>query len=115
LALWWSLNKKQTSQTSDFQSLQDFGSLKSGSLPYFGVKMKPLKNAFLIFFIVFATTGLIYRTIDFAKESPQDKKGKKGLAETMGFEVAHSIPLSRLFSGHRYVALRKKTPGRAAT
>jgi len=37
------------------------------------------------------------------------------IAETMGFEVAHSIPLSRLFSGHRYVALRKKTPGRAAT
>jgi len=37
------------------------------------------------------------------------------IAKTMGFEVAHSIPLSRLFSGHRYVALRKKTPGPAAT
>ncbi len=31
-----------------------------------------------------------------------------GIADEMGFEVVHSIPLSRLFSGHRYVALRRK-------
>ena len=37
------------------------------------------------------------------------------IAEVMGFEVAQSIPLSRLFSGHRYVALHKKIPGPAAT
>ena len=33
-----------------------------------------------------------------------------GIAEEMGFEVVYSIPLSRLFSGHRYVALRRKVP-----
>ena len=31
------------------------------------------------------------------------------IAEAMGFDVIRSIPLSRLFSGHRYVVLRKKT------
>jgi len=30
------------------------------------------------------------------------------IADEMGFEVVYSIPLSRLFSGHRYVALRRK-------
>ena len=30
------------------------------------------------------------------------------IAASMGFEVVYSIPLSRLFSGHRYVALRRK-------
>ncbi len=30
------------------------------------------------------------------------------VADESGFEVTHSIPLSRLFSGHRYVVLRRK-------
>lgn len=30
------------------------------------------------------------------------------LVEAAGFEVAHSVPLSRLFSGHRYVVLRRR-------
>ena len=34
-----------------------------------------------------------------------------GIAEAMGYEVIYSIPLSRLFSGHRYVALRRKVHG----
>jgi SAM-dependent methyltransferase len=31
------------------------------------------------------------------------------IAQEMGFEVFRSIPLARLFSGHRYVVLRKKS------
>jgi hypothetical protein len=31
------------------------------------------------------------------------------IAQEMGFEVFRSIPLSRLFSGHRYVVLGKKS------
>lgn len=31
------------------------------------------------------------------------------MAQDMGFEIFRSIPLSRLFSGHRYVVLRKKS------
>ncbi len=30
------------------------------------------------------------------------------LAESAGFDVAHSVPLSRFFSGHRYVVLRRR-------
>lgn len=33
------------------------------------------------------------------------------IAEDMGFEVVYSVPLSRLFSGHRYTALRRKSTG----
>ena len=32
----------------------------------------------------------------------------KEIADEMGFKVVHSIPLSRLFSGHRYVVLRRQ-------